>query len=166
MTSIRSGLYELGDPEEVHAQLERGEDSGEYFYYRLNDEAGIQIEMDEWKPRKVGINTTEKMKENFRIWLQRDGVEDKFRNCAKQLVELRRVRMTTPRWEQFALGQYFVCRVRNCPNDEDKQWSSRAKFETHLRNEHVAEDYVDLFEAQERCRQVWKYPPVPSETSP
>lgn len=162
LSHIRRGLQRLGNPEEVHENLEADKDSGKYSYYRLNDEGGIKIEMDEWKPRKVGSDTIEKMRTEFRSWLQREGVEDKFRECAKHLVELRRVRMTTPRWERFALGQYFVCQVQHCPKDRDNSWLDRADFENHLRREHAEEDYEDLDTALENCRQVWRYRPRPA----
>ncbi|KAI0443750.1 acyl transferase/acyl hydrolase/lysophospholipase [Xylaria telfairii] len=162
LSHIRRGLQRLGNPEEVHEHLEANKDSGQYSYYRLNDEAGINIEMDEWKPRKVGKDTIVKMEAEFRSWLQRDGVEDKFRECARHLVHLRRVRMTTPRWERFALGQYFVCQVQHCPKDRDNSWLDKADFENHLRREHAEEDYEDLDTALENCRQVWRYRPRPA----
>ncbi|KAI0450266.1 acyl transferase/acyl hydrolase/lysophospholipase [Xylaria acuta] len=159
IATIRRGLHRLGNPEEIHVQLEADKDSGQYSYYRLNDEGGINIEMDEWKPRKAGSDTMAKMKSEFGDWLQKDGIKDKFRECARHLVQLRRVRMTTPRWERFALGQYFVCQVQNCPKDRDNQWLDRADFENHLKREHIEEDYGNLSAALESCRQVWKYRP-------
>ncbi|RYC58480.1 hypothetical protein CHU98_g7726 [Xylaria longipes] len=157
IATIRRGLHRLGNPEEVHEQLEANKDSGQYSYHRLQDEDGIKVEMDEWKPKKVGNDTVERMKIEFRNWLQKDGIEDKFRECAKHLVQQRRRRMTTPRWERFALGQYFVCQVKNCPKDRDNQWLDREDFENHLKREHIEEDYEDLSAALESCRQVWKY---------
>ncbi|KAI0912099.1 hypothetical protein F4823DRAFT_583249 [Ustulina deusta] len=155
---IKRGLHQLGNPEEVHETLESDRYNGNYSYYRLNDEDGIRIEMDEWKPKKVGTETIARMRTEFQRWLQKDGVEDKFRECAEHLVRLRRVRMTTPRWERFALGQYFVCQVRNCPKDRDNQWLDRADFENHLRREHRVEDYEGkLDEALNTCRRLWRY---------
>ncbi|KAI1751776.1 acyl transferase/acyl hydrolase/lysophospholipase [Xylaria castorea] len=157
LANIRRGLHQLGNPEHVHELLEPDKHKGDFSYYRLNDEGGIEIEMDEWKPKKIGSSTIDKMRTEFASWLRKDGVGDKFRECAKHLVQMRRDRMATPRWERFALGQYFVCQVRNCPKDRDNQWLDRVDFENHLKREHVEEDYGELSTALETCRRVWKY---------
>ncbi|KAI3317965.1 FabD/lysophospholipase-like protein [Xylariaceae sp. AK1471] len=156
--TIKRAFSVLGNPEEVHEGMEADKDNGKYCYYRLNDEEGIDIEMDEWKPRKIGHDTMAKMTNEFHNWLQKDGVEDKFRECARHLVRLRRVRMTTPRWERFALGQYFVCQVQHCPKDRDNKWLDREDFENHLRREHKEEDYEgNLARALETCQRIWRY---------
>ncbi|KAF2973369.1 hypothetical protein GQX73_g231 [Xylaria multiplex] len=157
-TNIKRAIERLGNPEEVHEQLEDDKDEGKYVYFRLNDEEGIKIEMDEWKPKKGGRDTTTKMEREFRNWLQKDGVEEKFRECARRLVDSRRARMATSRWERFALGQYFVCEVQNCPKDRDNQWLDRVDFENHLAREHRKEDYKDgLEKTLDTCRRIFKY---------
>jgi hypothetical protein len=156
--TIMRAFNGLGNPEEVHARMEEETEGDKCCYYRLNDEEGISIEMDEWKPRKVGRDTIAKMTNEFRRWLQKDGIEEKFRECARHLVRLRRVRMTTPRWERFALGQYFVCEVQRCPKDRDNKWLDREDFENHLRREHSEEDYEgDLDRYLETCQRIWRY---------
>lgn len=156
---IRRGLNLLGDPGVVHEQMEQHEENGKCFYYRLNDdEGGVKIEMDEWKPKKDGSDTREKMRQHFDTWLQREGVKDRFTECAEHLVRLRRIRTTTPRWERFALVQYFVCQVANCPKDRDNQWLDKGDFESHLRREHRVEDYEgSLDQAVDNCRRQWRY---------
>ncbi|KAI1303287.1 acyl transferase/acyl hydrolase/lysophospholipase [Xylaria venustula] len=158
VTTIKRGLHQLGNPEEVHELLEPDKDKGNYFYYRLNDEDGIRIEMDEWKPKKVGSDTIRRMTSEFHNWLRKDGVEERFRECARHLVRLRRVRMKTPRWERFALGQYFVCQMQNCPKDRDNQWLDRGDFENHLTREHREEDYGGNMDSTvDSCRRIWRY---------
>ncbi|KAI0540646.1 acyl transferase/acyl hydrolase/lysophospholipase [Xylaria digitata] len=165
-TNIKRGLHQLGNPEEVHERLEDDKDEGKYFYYRLNHEEGIKIEMDEWRPKGKGSDTITKMRGEFNNWLQKDGVEEKFRECARHLVDSRRARMETPRWERFALGQYFVCEVQNCPKDRDNQWLDRVDFENHLTREHRKEDYKDgLEKTLDICRRIFKYRARP-ESSP
>ncbi|KAI0406026.1 acyl transferase/acyl hydrolase/lysophospholipase [Xylaria palmicola] len=157
LTTIRRGLHQLGNPEEVHEEMLLRSDQ-DRVYYRLNDDNGIEIEMDEWKPKKVGSDTIAKMRTKFDAWLRQDGVGARFEACARHLVRLRRGRMTTPRWERFALGQYFVCLVQNCPKDRDNQWLDREDFENHLRREHVEEDYDGDLDAEvQRCQQMWRY---------
>ncbi|GAW17106.1 hypothetical protein ANO14919_065560 [Xylariales sp. No.14919] len=158
VATIRRGFHQLGDPEEVHGLMEGEGVRGTCVYYRLNDEDGVNVDMDEWRPKKVGRNTITTMTDKFSEWLQKDGVEDKFKECAEHLVRLRRIRMTTPRWERFALGQYFVCRVQNCPKDRDNQWLDRVDFENHLKREHREEDYRgDLESVLNTCRRILEY---------
>ncbi|KAI1270847.1 acyl transferase/acyl hydrolase/lysophospholipase [Xylaria sp. FL0933] len=157
-TNIKRGLHHLGNPEEIHETLEADKDNGNLSYYRLNNEDGISIEMDEWKPKKEGGKTIQKMTAEFHSWLRKDGVENRFRECARHLVQLRRARMGTLRWERFALGQYFVCQVQNCPKDRDNQWLDRDGFRDHLRREHRTEDYGGNIDgALDTCRRTWRY---------
>ncbi|TGJ88649.1 hypothetical protein E0Z10_g145 [Xylaria hypoxylon] len=157
-TNIMRGLHQLGNPDEVHENLDIEKDDGKYSYHRLNHEKGIKIEMDEWKPKKDGSATITKMRTEFDNWLKEAEVQGKFIECAEHLVRLRRVRMTTPRWERFALGQYFVCQVQNCPKDRDNQWLDRVDFENHLKREHGVEDYSDNLErALDTCRRIFNY---------
>lgn len=163
-TIIKRGLHRLGNPEQDHEALKRHNDKGDCFYYRFNDEGGLKIEMDEWKPKKAGDDTIGKMRNRFTAWLQGGDVAKRFEECAAHLVRLRRDRMETRRWERFALGQYFVCQVKNCPKDRDNQWLDREDFESHLEREHIKRDYGgDLATTLDDCRRIWRYrqPPPP-----
>ncbi|KAI1735341.1 acyl transferase/acyl hydrolase/lysophospholipase [Xylaria scruposa] len=140
-------------PEDVHEKLR---EERQLSYYRLRDEGEIEIEMDEWKPKRDGSNMIAQIETGFVRCLRQDGVEDTFKQCASNLVQMRRDRMQTSRWGQFALGQYFACQVQHCPKDLDNRSLDRADFENHLKHEHVEQDYEDLSTSLEICRRVWK----------
>ncbi|TRX92716.1 hypothetical protein FHL15_006390 [Xylaria flabelliformis] len=128
-------------------------------YFRFNDEQGIDIEMDDWRPKNSGKQTLEALGNGFREWVLRAEVRKDLMDCAKTLVDYRRARMTTPRWERFALVRSFECRVNMCPKDRDNKWLDREDFKNHLARDHKPEDYkgTTIDEAVERCAREWEY---------
>ncbi|RYC61793.1 hypothetical protein CHU98_g4401 [Xylaria longipes] len=105
------------------------------------DEQGIDIEMDDWRPKKTGERTLEDLQNGFYRWVNRPEVRNELTRCARTLVDLRRARMTTPRWERFALVRFFECRVSKCPKDRDNKWLDREDFKNHLTRDHQPENY-------------------------
>lgn len=156
MRVIRKAFAVAGDPEVVHQQMQRLAAEGHYF--RFNDEQGIDIEMDDWKPKTTGERTLEDLRNGFYRWVNKPEVRRELTNCARTLVDLRRARMRTPRWERFALVRFFECRVNHCPKDRDNKWLDREDFRNHLTRDHRPEDYKgNITEAVRRCAREWEY---------
>ncbi|KAJ4359094.1 hypothetical protein N0V95_002488 [Ascochyta clinopodiicola] len=131
-------------------------------YWRFNDDKGIDIELDDWKPSgwftrpdrrgKTSLKTMENAfyewacdLENIR-WLE---------NCAKELVTTRRGRcQEKSRWEQFALGAHtYRCRHEECCNESP--YSSRHQFMQHWQQVHEGEDGAEA--CQEPRFKKWIY---------
>ncbi|KAI0016706.1 FabD/lysophospholipase-like protein [Xylariomycetidae sp. FL0641] len=158
-STVRTAFDEVGNTEATHEQVVQSEERGDCSYYRFNYLNGLNIEMDEWKEDR----TLKDMGDAFDRWLQEDGVETRVRACAAHLVALRRARTLTSRWERFALGQYFVCKVEKCPKDRDNRWLDRMDFENHLRREHKPGDYgANMQEALDACKRIWEYRAAPT----
>ena len=151
-------LIDLGsNPEAVHERIEnRG---GSYYYFRFNDVGGLDMDFDDWYPRKKRrFRTTESGAETMKAiedaWIRWAGKLDTInclKDCAKVLVDLRRERARDDaRWERFATCAEFRCRVRTCPADV---FYSRAEFVRHHRQAHpdAAEEDPD------ECKRQWRY---------
>ncbi|KAJ8125377.1 hypothetical protein O1611_g8262 [Lasiodiplodia mahajangana] len=158
MQVIRRAFATAGDPEPIHTLMQTSTE--EDCYFRFNDEQGIAIEMDDWRPKKTGERTLDDMQNKFHRWAGKREVKRELARCARILVTLRRTRMTTRRWERFALVRYFECRVLGCPKDRDNKWLDRQDFKNHLEQDHQPEDYdSNIGEAVERCAREWEYNP-------
>lgn len=153
------------DPEETHKQVQRDQDRyNKYPYYRLNDPGGLQTELDEWMPKSTwyhkangGARTITEIEVAFARWLAKIENVQQLKKCAKKLVECRISRMNTSRWERFATGSHYRCRVRAC-NSAD--FFDRRQFEKHLAEKHFFEG-DPLKNDLVRCRTYWRYQPAP-----
>ncbi|KAI1740597.1 FabD/lysophospholipase-like protein [Xylaria scruposa] len=158
MRVIRKAFTIAGNPELVHQQMQRS--AAEDRYFRFNDQPGIDVEMDDWKPRNTGEHTLRILEDAFDRWVHRPEIRRKLESCAKALVDLRRARMNTSRWERFALVRFFECRVSRCPKDRDNVWRDKEDFKSHLARDHKREHYEGTIdEAVERCAREWEYRP-------
>ncbi|KAF2471780.1 FabD/lysophospholipase-like protein [Lindgomyces ingoldianus] len=127
--------------------------------FRLNDEKGINIDLDEWKPNgaftsRPGHKTLADMKHAFNKWCQKSENSEAFTRCAKELVRRRRIRMEdSSRWERYATGARFVCGYSACGNTPHYD---REAFRRHLWTEHP-ESREDIDVVIRRMTKTWKY---------
>jgi hypothetical protein len=111
-------------------------------YWRLNNEVGIDVDLDHCEPNHWwtkdehrGVRTFEMIKGNFLEWLShRDNIK-MLEECARTLVEIRRGRSTEKsQWEQFALGtQRYSCPHSRCGLTT---FNNRNDFELHWKDKH------------------------------
>ena len=111
------------------------------YYWRLNDEKGLKMELDEWKPiyftDKPGRQTIQTMKDKFAHWVADREILDYIHNCAAELVKRRRKRAQLgDRWERFATGAtMFQCQHPDCVSEDDS-FRYRDQFQSHWQKEH------------------------------
>jgi hypothetical protein len=127
-------------------------ESGISEYQRFSVEQGLEnVALDEWKPRKDGTQTLKRIHSVTAAYLKQDEVIAKLRECARLLVDRRRLRAKTGRWETYALGIRYQCKEENCAR---KNWlfQNRNELIKHLRTDHeVPPPDLDHFdEFQER----------------
>ena len=134
------------NPNVVHDFVRKQNQSYEH-YWRLNDEGGLKIALDHWKPsyltRKPGHRTIRIMRERFAIWLRENrDVDRQFDACAAELVQRRRARAQHEHlWECFATGvSKFKCKNLECRREDVKYYSHRGGFEEHWRRMHSDEE--------------------------
>lgn len=153
------------DPEIIHNEMQRDHDRYKEFpYYRLNYPGGLQTELDEWEPKRKmynkkdgGSTTISDMDSAFNEWAAEPDNMQQLQECAAALVARRRGRMYTSKWERYATGSHFECRVKGCdPGD----FFDRQQFENHLSENHYFEG-DELKDEMSRCRIHWRYQAAP-----
>ena len=159
--AAREFANEANDPEDIHKTLQQDHDKDPRFpYYRLNDPGGLQTELDEWLPKRrmynredAGSKTIDDMNKAFSRWASEFETGQQLQECAEALVACRRKRMSTRRWERYATGSHYECRVRGC---EPGDIFDRTEFEDHLSKHHLLES-DELEEEVNQCRKHWRY---------
>ncbi|KAK4229386.1 patatin-like phospholipase-domain-containing protein [Podospora fimiseda] len=86
------------------------------------------------------------IEEATKKWLEDDQQKVSIRRYAELLVDRRRERAETVRWETFALGVRYICQYEGCKDKDNKGrgWGGRGDFYDHLERRH------DLMKRAER----------------
>ncbi|KAF2281459.1 FabD/lysophospholipase-like protein [Westerdykella ornata] len=131
-------------------------------YWRLNDEEGLRMELDDWQPNGLttskenrGRKTLQEIRARFNEWALVYENDESIRACARELVRRRRARIQDgARWEVYATGaSNFRCRHEHCP---ETPFPTRDHF-----REHWHQCHEDNHEDADRCREpeftIWRY---------
>ena len=134
--STSSSFRRAMDSGVLDTDLQHQAEKRGFRYYRLNVEHEEErVRLDEWKPRSSGVSTMQKIKGAVDDYLGQKRIEEYCRAIAKLLVQRRRQRAKTMRWELFASGTWYVCPERNCP-DKNPHFEHRNALLDHLRAVH------------------------------
>ena len=154
-------------PEQVHRDIQHDLARHEEFqYFRLDDAEGLKTEIDEWEPKgnlnsskKAGSKTISDMENAFTEWMAKVETQNQLRDCAAALVARRRERMSTRKWERYATGSSFECRLRGCGTE----FLDREYFLRHLSERHGLEG-GELHDEARVTRRQWQYQAAAPET--
>lgn len=139
-------------------------------YYRFDGgEALGEIAMDEWQTHKPkhrsrkkeqpGAKTLDNIHRAVAAYLQQKSVQRDLEDCAKLLVQRRRLRTEDPsRWERYATSSYFLCRYGAC---EKARFNTSLDFKNHLEICHGVGAPDVLEKKVEECRGYWWLYPSP-----
>jgi len=99
------------------------------WWYRLNvdNELG-DVKLDQWVPRKGGGSTLSDITKYTMAYLEKEEVTNAVRKIAETLVDKRRKRVRTERWERFAMDVVYQCHDHHLEVDTRK--GMLAHFET------------------------------------
>ncbi|KAH5142540.1 hypothetical protein HBH69_198060 [Parastagonospora nodorum] len=129
------------------------------YEWRFNDESGIDVELDEWKPsgyfsKSPGVKTLEKIKSKFNEWAADPENSAYLRRCAREFVSRRRARIRNfAKWEIYATSASYMCEIGECRN---RPIADRTTLETHLRSTHsVAES--EIHSTVGAATKMWRY---------
>ncbi|KAH9845677.1 FabD/lysophospholipase-like protein [Teratosphaeria destructans] len=112
------------DAEEKHRKLAEDigrrnalyqDESEKIQYYRFNVPGIADIKLDNWQPRKGGAETKKAIQDATNAYLQHRDTQKKLIKCATQLVQLRRQRAESERWERYAKHVVYFCPEKECP---------------------------------------------------
>ena len=152
---IREAFSRSTDPEIV-AQTMR--DLRLPHYWRLNDLEGLNMELDDWRPRNSGQDTIRLMESRFREWVAKPESQRLLEASACELVKRRRMRMRDEaKWERFASVAEYTCEC-----GLRQPFHFRDEFDAHFRDKHAPAN-------ENYCREPkikrWEYPARPSSTA-
>ncbi|KAJ8114816.1 hypothetical protein OPT61_g3396 [Boeremia exigua] len=141
--------------------------------WRFNDEQGLDMELDDWKPNKFASNPGHKsidlMRNGFNNWLVSDWKNiEMLEACARELVTQRRRRTgNSSKWERFATAVEFYCLSGECHNSSFK---SRDDYTAHFDSTHANQQDQEFYRTPDA--KPWTYPGphlilvTPPNTSP
>lgn len=157
------------DPEKVHEDVQGASEVdgvSRFEYYRFNH-TDLEMEMDEWKPQArkwwkplssqvSGSETIEKMKASFNAWAAKIETYREVQSCAEKLVIHRRNRVKDEkRWEQFATGSQYRCRLQGCTA---APFTNKVDCRQHLIDEHeFLPNSRNLHDQVDAHRSMWRY---------
>lgn len=156
---VKEAVANATDPEAVHRKLHDRypKEGSPVNYYRFNDSNGINIELDDWKPKRSrfsgttpGHATLNAITQGFNSWVAKPENVTELQRCAKHLVERRRNRTRNAgRWERYATGAKFYCRHTACG---EVPFNYRDDF-----NQHVLQQHENRAEFLEPITTRWLY---------
>ena len=107
-----------------------------YFRWTVPKDIG-SIKLDEWSPCDGGENTKGKIFEATVDYLSDKSVHAKLLKCARNLVQARRERTITERWEGFARRIVYYCPEPACHSSKVSQtFFTRDELREHGINKH------------------------------
>ncbi|KAK6949359.1 hypothetical protein Daesc_009434 [Daldinia eschscholtzii] len=99
---------------------------------RFNVEGELAtIALDDWKPTKSGRSTLDKIRQETYDYLSQEAVQEKIAKMARELVNIRRERAETERWESFALDVAYRCPRSSCRGQSSRGYGTRDEFRKH-----------------------------------
>lgn len=154
---IKGMAHNLSDPEQVHEEMQEEQDKKDFTYFRLNHKDGLNLELDRWEPKQgwfnqpAGSKTISVIDNAFGQWASNVATIKDLKDCAETLVECRRRRMYTPKWERFATGARYRCRRHHCGFEVFEG----EKFKAHLQDHDISGQ--ELKSEMENCKDRWQY---------
>lgn len=127
------GVRQLTDKENSNsAWWEVCKAQGIHHRYRLDVGGSLsQIPLDEWLPRDSGEETLEKIEIQTTDFIRQAHAMQEIDKIAQRLVEIRRRRAETERWEVFAMDLMYACPGESC--QKQRSYSTRDGLRRHLR---------------------------------
>jgi hypothetical protein len=128
--------------------------------YRLNVRGDMaDVPLDDWRPSNSGESTLQKLEQATEAYLSLDDVKNEIDTIARSLVEIRRRRAETERWEVFALDLTYRCPEKNCKGTPAQDCKTRDDLRTHLmhsrRHQPMAEDEREAYLDRGRRGNSW-----------
>lgn len=106
----------------------------EHEYVRLNVEGKLhEVRLDEWRPSDSGTETVRRIMIETQGYLEQPRVQEYINSVAAQVVNIRRQRAATERWESFATDVQYQCNV--CKEQKPRP-GDRSSLRSHILAKH------------------------------
>lgn len=180
MKAFRSSIELATNSERTHRELaaliddiRRNPLTATLHYFRFNVPGIVDMDLDEWLPRSNGSETKARLRSATEDYLQDARVWKELVECAIRLVEYRRERSATERWEQFATDTLYncpsKCNLRRMPPEcplSGLCLKSRAELRRHAFEMHGFVSQVLLDQESYRELQRSRRPEKPGSSLP
>lgn len=124
---------------EEHVRRQCGDTVPPVDYSRFNVLRGMgDIPLDDWRPATSGTTTKNEITKLTNEYLRSRSVNDELLRCARKLVEIRRARARTERWERFAADYVYFCPEASCHPKGSQMYVERKELREHGLDEHFA----------------------------
>ena len=160
---VKEIVQRFTSPETIHEETEHSAKRWGFPYYRLNSPNSLQVELDEWEPKRSrmgapsGSITIKTITDVFNTWANHWKTREMFDQCATELVACRKARLgDEAKWERYARGSVFICAIRGC-SMEGQEYYNRDNFRKHLIQDHELEQ-AGLDDKIRECSSFWEYP--------
>lgn len=156
---VKQAFNTATNPQNVADQLDQ---YGLSNYWRFNDDKGLKIELDEWKPngpftKHHGQETIDTIKNEFNRWARKRANIRYLEECARELVRRRRKRTENKsKWERFATCAEFRCKNGECSSH---RFNCRSDFEDHYLQNHGSENDEEFIHP---TFETWRYQKGPN----
>ncbi len=120
---IKAAFDVMGDTELTHDFMKGRSERERFSYFRFNEpEVLASMDFDEWKPRRNGSKSIDKMTRAFSNWAVKPEVQRKLRQCADQLVRRRRLRAAEnpSLWKLIRWGPVMIVGWKAVPSLSQK----------------------------------------------
>lgn len=115
---------------------------------RFNVEHGLGgVALDDWRPTTSGEQTLADITHCTNNHLALEDVQKDLDFCAEMLVNRRRARATTERWEKFATDVGYHCPGLQCKDKVATRFKERAELRRHYKHNHreVSPNDMEVF---------------------
>jgi hypothetical protein len=114
--------------------------------FNVSDGLGT-IPIDDWRPARSGELTIAEIVRYTDAYLEDESVQEDLGFCARQLVDRRRRRAMTERWETFATDIGYQCPATSCPRGVTLRFRVREELRKHCTHSHpeISADDVEAF---------------------
>ncbi|KAI0384264.1 acyl transferase/acyl hydrolase/lysophospholipase [Hypomontagnella monticulosa] len=100
---------------------------------RLNVEGRMRdIPLDDWDPPTSGEITLNRIRKETVEYLEKPEVQKRILDMARELVNIRRQRAETERWEVFASDVTYCCPNDNCRRSHNMRYKTRHHARQHV----------------------------------
>lgn len=140
INAFKRGVLSSHDQHMAFLRLMRGRQNRPMYHrFDLHTDAPVSIgdiKLDEFKTYSDGDTTLTKIDYAVDQYVNQPRIQQNLEECAERLVDIRRHRQETERWERFACSFQYQCKEVPVCEAKDHIFTSRLELRQHLNRVH------------------------------